>query len=241
MAPTRSTVTTTSTCPPSSSDVSSLDLLVAERLAAVRDRIERAGGHEVTVLPVTKTFGIEACFAAFAAGCPDVGENYAQEVVSKLGSVDRPFGVHFIGQLQSNKIRQLAPIISVYESVDRQSLVTELAKRAPGAAVLIQVAASAEPGKGGCVLAAVPALVAAAQDAGLSVRGLMTVGPTSGEPETAREGFRAVRQLLDRLGLEVCSMGMTNDLEVAVQEGSTQVRVGSALFGERPPAGTLVR
>ncbi len=214
---------------------------VAQRLAVVRERIALAGGTEVTVLPVTKTFGIEACFAAYEAGCPNVGENYAQEVVSKLGAVDRPFGVHFIGQLQTNKVRQLAPIISVYESVDRPSLVTELVKRVPGASVLIQVAALAEPGKGGCALAEVSALVAVAQEAGLDVRGLMTVGPTTGGPEDAREGFRAVRQLMDRLGLGVCSMGMTEDLEVAVQEGSTQVRVGSALFGERPPASAPVR
>ena len=214
---------------------------VAQRLAVVRERIALAGGTDVTVLPVTKTFGIEACFDAFEAGCPNVGENYAQEIVSKLGAVDRPFGVHFIGQLQTNKVRQLAPIISVYESVDRPSLVSELAKRAPGASVLIQVAALAEPGKGGCALAEVSALVSAAQEAGLDVRGLMTVGPTTGGPERAREGFRVVRQLMDRLGLIVCSMGMTDDLEVAVQEGSTQVRVGSALFGERPPASALVR
>ena len=195
----------------------------------------------MAVLPVTKTFPFEACRDAFEAGCPDVGENYAQEIVSKLAAVDRPFGVHFIGQLQTNKVRQLAPIISVYESVDRLSLVAELSKRVPGASVLIQVAALSEPGKGGCALAEVPALVAAAQEAGLDVRGLMTVGPTTGGPETARQGFRVVRQLMDRLGLRVCSMGMTDDLEVAVQEGSTQVRVGSALFGERPPTGTLVR
>ena len=214
---------------------------VAQRLAVVRDRIARAGGVDVAVLPVTKTFRVEACFAAYEAGLPAVGENYAQEVVSKLGGIERPFGVHFIGQLQSNKIRQLAPIISVYESVDRPSLIVELAKRVPGAAILVQVAALSEPGKGGCPLAEVPALIAAAQDAGLDVRGLMTVGPTTGGPEAARAGFRAVRELLDRLSLEVCSMGMTDDLEVAVQEGSTQVRIGSALFGERPPPGALVR
>lgn len=214
---------------------------VAQRLAVVRERITLAGGIDVAVLPVTKTFPIEACFAAFEAGCPDVGENYAQEIVSKLGAADRPFGVHFIGQLQTNKVRQLAPIISVYESVDRLSLVAELRKRVPGASVLIQVAALSEPGKGGCALAEVPGLVAAAQEAGLDVRGLMTVGPTTGGPEAARLGFRVVRQLMDRLGLRVCSMGMTDDLEVAVQEGSTQVRVGSALFGERPPTGALVR
>jgi len=221
--------------------MTTFDDLVAERLAEVHDRIARAGGEGVTVLPVTKTFGVEACWAAFRAGCTAVGENYAQEVVAKLGSVERPFEVHFIGQLQTNKVRQLAPIVSVYETVDRPSVVVELAKRVPGARVLVQAAALDEPGKGGCLLADVPALVATAQDAGLRVQGLMTVGPTDGGPEAARAGFRATRAMMEQLGLAVCSMGMTGDLEVAVQEGSTQVRVGSALFGERPPARTLVR
>ena len=217
------------------------DALVAERLASVHERIAAAGGVGVTVLPVTKTFGIEACWAAVRAGCTAVGENYAQEVVHKLGAVPHTFGVHFIGQLQTNKVRQLAPIITVYETVDRASLVAELARRVPGATVLVQVAASAEPGKGGCPIEQVPALVAAAHDAGLSVRGLMTVGATTGGPEAARAGFRSVRRLLDSLGLAVCSMGRTGGREVAVQEGATQVRVGSALFGERPPAGAPVR
>jgi hypothetical protein len=218
-----------------------LDLQVAERLANVRDRIARAGGLGVSILPVTKTFGIEACWAAHRAGCGAVGENYAQELVTKLGGQLLPFGVHFIGQLQTNKVRALAPVVTVYETVDRLSLVTELAKRVPGAAVLIQVAPESQEGKGGCPIAGVPALVEAAQAAALDVRGLMTVGPTLGGPEAARPGFRAARSLLDRLGLSMLSMGMTDDLEVAVQEGSTQVRVGSALFGERPRLSTLVR
>ncbi len=104
----------------------------------------------------------------------------------------------------------------------------------PGARVLVQVDTSGEPGKGGCPIGDLDALVAIVRDAGLDLRGLMTVGPTDGGPEAARPGFRAVRAALDRLGLEVCSMGMSDDLEVAVQEGSTQVRVGSALFGPRP-------
>ncbi len=218
-----------------------LDQQVAERLAQVRDRISRAGGREVAILPVTKTFGIEACWAAHRAGCASVGENYAQELVAKFGGQQLPFGVHFIGQLQTNKVRSLVSVVTVYETVDRLSLVTELAKRAPGAAVLIQVAPASQEGKGGCPIVDVPALVDAAQGAGLDVRGLMTVGPTEGGPEAARLGFRATRSLLDRLGLSVLSMGMTDDLEVAVQEGSTQVRVGSALFGERPRLSTLVR
>jgi len=216
--------------------MSTLDEQVAERLHAVHERIARAGGSGVRVLPVTKTFPVEACWAAHRAGCPAVGENYAQEVVAKLGGGGFPFDVHFIGQLQSNKVRALAPIVSVYETVDRASVVAELAKRAPGARVLLQVSATPESGKGGCRLTDVPQLLEVALTAGLTVEGLMTVGPTQGGPEAARAGFRAVRELLDRLGLATLSMGMTDDLEVAVQEGATQVRVGSALFGERPPA-----
>jgi hypothetical protein len=217
------------------------DALVAERLAAVHERIRRAGGTDVTVLPVTKTFGIEACWAAHRAGCVAVGENYAQEVVGKLGGQTLPFGVHFIGQLQTNKVRMLAPVVTVYETVDRASLVAELSKRVPGASVLLQVSTAGELGKGGCPIDEVPALLETALAAGLNVRGLMTVGPTEGGAEAARPGFRAVRAVLDRLGLHVLSMGMTDDLEVAVQEGATQVRVGSALFGARPPLSTLVR
>ena len=218
-----------------------LDASVAERLAVVRDRIARAGGVGVAVLPVTKMFTLEHCYAAYRAGCTAVGENYAQEVVAKFDGAPPPFAVHFIGQLQTNKVRLLAPVVTVYESVDRPSLVAELAKRVPGAQVLVQVACMDEPGKGGCLIADVPALVQQAGAAGLTVRGLMTVGPTTGGPEAARLGFRAVRALADHLGLAVCSMGMTDDLEVAVQEGSTQVRVGSALFGERPYSAAAVR
>jgi uncharacterized pyridoxal phosphate-containing UPF0001 family protein len=217
---------------------------VAERLHIVRSRIQAAGGVDVAILPVTKTWGIEWCMAAHGAGCAEVGENYAQEVVAKLSSPDRPFGVRFIGQLQTNKVRMLAPLVQVYETVDRPSLVRELATRVPGARVLVQVAPvdfDDATSKGGCVMAEVPALVDAARTAGLDVLGLMAVGPTVGGPEAARPTFRAVRSLVDRLGLRQCSMGMSDDLEVAVQEGSTQVRVGSALFGERPRFGTTVR
>ena len=221
--------------------MTALDDQVAERLAVVRDRILRAGGTDVSVLAVTKTHPIDRCWAAHHAGCTAVGENYAQEVVAKFQGHTLPFDVHFIGQLQRNKVRSLAPIVSVYETVDRASLVQELANRVPGAKVLVQVAALDEPGKGGCPLADTPALVEFAQAAGLQVLGLMTVGPTTGGPDAARPGFRAVRALLDRLGLAVCSMGMTDDLEVAVHEGSTQVRVGSALFGDRPPVSARLR
>jgi len=207
---------------------------VAESLARVRDRIEAAGGDDgVAVLAVTKGFGAEAIDAALAAGCVAIGENYAQELLAKREAAARA-EVHFIGQLQTNKVRQIAGLVDVYETVDREHLARELAKRDPGARVLVQVDTTGEPGKGGCPLADLDGLVAIVNEMGLDLRGLMTVGPTEGGPDAARAGFRAVRAAVDRLGLDICSMGMTADLEVAVQEGSTQIRVGTALFGARP-------
>lgn len=219
---------------------------VAERLAGVRERIAAAGGVGVQVVAVTKTWGLDAVRAAATAGCDAIGENYAQELVAKLTDLDGPGTtprsvglppIHFIGRLQTNKVRLVAPLVDVYETVDRESLAAELAKRAAGAAVLVQVSTDGDPDKGGCAPASVPALVDRCRLLGLDVRGLMTVGPTDGGPEAARPGFRVVRRLLDELGLDVCSMGMSDDLEVAVAEGSTQVRIGSALFGPRRRTG----
>ncbi|MFN6119715.1 MAG: YggS family pyridoxal phosphate enzyme [Actinomycetes bacterium] len=210
---------------------------VAERLEAIRDRIARAGGRDVRVVGVTKTWGVDAVRAAAAAGCDAIGENYAQELVTKLtGEADLP-PVHFIGRLQTHKVRLVAPFVDVYETVDRDGLAVEIAKRVPGARELVQVSPDGDPDKGGCALGDVPALVERCGALGLVVAGLMTVGPTDGGPEVARVGFRAVRRAVDDLGLQVCSMGMSDDLEVAVGEGSTQVRIGSALFGPRRTTG----
>jgi len=213
--------------------------VIGDALAVVRARLAAAGGAHVRIVAVTKGFAADAVVDAVAAGVTDVGENYAQEVLTKfpevarhtdLGGVD----VHFIGQLQSNKVRSLVPWITRWDTVDRSGLVEVIARHRPGARVLVQVNATGEAGKGGAVPQEVESLVHLAQGAGLRVEGLMTVGPTRGGPEAARPGFALVRGLVDRLGLEVCSMGMSDDLEVAVAEGSTEVRVGSALFGARP-------
>lgn len=212
---------------------------VAHNVHDIRERIAAAGGLDVRLVAVTKTFGPDAVRAAMAAGCDAIGENYAQELVAKLDQVEPRPEVHFIGQLQSNKVRVVAPLVSVYETVDRESLAVEIARRHPGAVVLVQVRPDAgradAAAKGGCAPEEVSALVDRAGSLGLDVAGLMTVGPTHGGPEAARPGFREVRSLVDRLGLRICSMGMSDDLEIAVQEGSTQVRIGSALFGPRPP------
>jgi pyridoxal phosphate enzyme (YggS family) len=184
---------------------------------------------------VTKGFGPDAVTAAAAAGCRMIGENYAQELLTKRpAAVAAEVDVHFIGRLQSNKVRRVADTVAVWETVDRPALVDEIARRAPGATVLLQVNATGEPAKGGCPPDELAALLAHARAAGLVVDGLMAVGPTEGGAEAARPGFRLVRRLVDELALRTCSMGMTDDLEIAVEEGSTRVRLGTALFGPRP-------
>jgi PLP dependent protein len=205
-------------------------------LRALIDAVERPWGHRIAVVGVTKGFGAEAIDAAVAGGCDAIGENYAQELLDKRRSIERLRPeVHFIGRLQRNKVRQLVGLVDVWSSLDRASVIDEVAKRAPGARVLVQVDTSGDPAKGGCDAADVPALVDRAIERGLVVRGLMAVGPTGRDVEAARPGFRQVRALVDRLDLDECSMGMSADLEIAVEEGSTQVRVGTALFGSRPP------
>lgn len=211
---------------------------VSEAVATLRNRIAEAGGIDVALIAVTKTFGSETWQFAKAAGCEGVGENYAQEVVRKAAEVpvaDR-LPVHFIGQLQSNKIKQLAGIVDVWQSVDRLSLLTEIAKRSTrsGASVMIQVNVTGEQGKGGCEPALVGELTRAALDLGVDVAGLMAVGPTNEDPMMTRGAFRMLRALVNDHGLRHCSMGMSGDLDIAVEEGSTMVRVGSALFGKRP-------
>lgn len=213
--------------------------MISDALAAVRARLAAAGGPQVTVVGVTKGFGPDVVAAALEAGLKHLGESYSQEVVAKYPELTQHASlvgvdVHFIGRLQSNKVRSLAPWITRWDSLDRVSVIDEVARRRPGARVLIQVNATGESEKGGAHPDDVAGLVDRARSRGLVVEGLMTVGPTRGGPEAARPGFARVRSLVDALGLVVCSMGMSDDLEVAVAEGSTEVRVGSALFGARP-------
>ncbi len=220
---------------------------VAERLAEVRERIAAAGRdpREVVVVAVTKGFGPDAVDAAGAAGIGDVGENFAQELAGKweaTGGTNAARRWHFLGRVQRNKVRVIAPAVHLWQGVDRAAAGEEIARRAPGAGVLVQVnididiqEAAGDDRRNGCQLDEVPALVERLDELGLHVRGLMAVGP-AGPPELARPGFRTVVALADRLGLPERSMGMTDDLGVAVEEGSTMVRVGRGLFGARPSA-----
>lgn len=208
---------------------------VAARLDGVRRRIEAAGGDPgtVRVVGVTKGFDASAVAAARGAGLLDLGESYAQELRVKADAGGADVRWHWVGRLQRNKVRQVAGLVALWHSVDRPELGAEIARRAPGAAVLAQVNTSGERSKGGIAPGAAAGLVADLRADGLDVRGLMTVAEQG--PEAARRCFRALRGLADDLGLPERSMGMSDDLEAAVAEGATLVRIGTALFGPRSP------
>lgn len=207
---------------------------VASRVHDVREQITAAGGVHVQLIAVTKTFGLDAITAAYAAGCDGIGENYAQELHTKAeqGLPDIP--VHFIGAIQSNKVKVVAPYVSLWHTIDRASVIAELAKRVPGARILLQVNTTEEATKGGLAPTEVESMCTVAGEAGLHVEGLMTIGPTHGSVAEQEKAFRLLRGLADGLHLQHCSMGMSDDFPVAVACGSTMVRVGSRLFGARP-------
>jgi hypothetical protein len=213
--------------------------VVAARLEAVRARIERAGRDPagVRIVAVTKGFGPDAVRAALDGGVADIGENYASELLSTRAALAAQRATarvcwHYLGAVQRRRVRDLAPVVSWWETVARAREGEAIATHAPGATVLVQVDTTGRPGRNGVVPSAVADLVARLRADGLDVRGLMTVGPP-GDPEAARPGFRTTARLARDLGLAEVSMGMTADLEVALDEGATVVRVGRALFGER--------
>lgn len=211
------------------------------RLQEIRDRIEAHADGPVTLVAVSKAQPIEAVAAALSLGLTAFGENYAQELAAKhaiiaADRIDAPAATdpewHFIGQLQTNKVRQIADIVSCWQSVDRLKVGREIAKRAPGAAVYAQVNLSGDPGKAGCDHDKVEPLVESLIELGLRVQGLMGVG-TAADDAATTAGFVRLVETADRLGLAVRSMGMSADLDLALTAGSTMVRVGSALFGPR--------
>ncbi len=214
-----------------------------DRLDEVRRRIGASSPDpgSVRMVAVTKGFGPEAPRMALAAGLTELGENYADELVVKAGQVaggDRGAGQpvwHFLGSVQRNKVARLAPLVSWWQGIHRLEEGQAIARRRPGSSVLVQVDVAGLPGRGGCPPDGVAELVAALRDEDLAVAGLMAVGPP-GPPEASRAGFSLVSSMADTLELPVRSMGMSDDLEVALAEGSTMVRVGRALFGDRAPA-----
>lgn len=212
--------------------------VVAERLEAVRRRIADAGADpaSVRIVAVTKGFDVSAVRSALGAGIEDVGENYGAELLDKaagLGAGAAAVRWHYLGAVQRRKVRDLAPVVRVWHALARLVEGEAIAARAPGTAVLVEVDAGGVPGRPGVSWEEAPALVEQLRALELDVRGFMAVGPP-GAPETARPAFRRLAALAGSLGLPELSMGMSDDLEVAVSEGATMVRVGRALFGPRP-------
>jgi pyridoxal phosphate enzyme (YggS family) len=217
------------------------------RAAEVRERIAAAverGGHSqrVTIVAVTKTHGPEAVRAAWDAGIADVGENRVQEATSKMREIDLPVRWHLIGHLQRNKVKSLEGF-SLVHSIDSARLADAVsdfgvARGAP-VDVLVQVNVVGEESKGGFNLAELPAEAGRFHErAGVRVLGVMTMAPLDADEATLRRvfaGARSARELLCEAGLPATelSMGMSNDYEVAVEEGATMVRLGTILFGAR--------
>ena len=215
---------------------------LAERLAAARARIlaaaERARRDPagITLLAVTKVFPAAAIQQAYALGLREFGENYVQEFAVKAPEVRNLAGAHFhlIGHLQSNKSGLAAELFDTIQTVDSPKLARRLEAAGRKLEVMLEVKLSGEAAKSGADPEALPELIAAVRECPhLTLTGLMTMPPWSDDPEAARPHFRRLRELAGRHGLNGLSMGMSHDLETAIEEGSTCVRVGTALFGAR--------
>ncbi len=215
---------------------------IAQRIALIRERVaraaERAGRSpaEVTIVAVSKTFPTQAIEEAVAAGIAHIGENRVQKAAAKITSLRHlPVTWHMLGHLQTNKAKTALELFDIIQSVDSLRLAEALSRRTERAIpVLLEVNVAGEASKFGLS----PQQVAETAEAiarlpHLDLRGLMTIAPWVSDPEEVRPIFRDLRRLRDALGLAELSMGMTDDFEVAIEEGATLVRIGRAIFGER--------
>lgn len=208
------------------------DGVLVERLERVRSDIAELAREDVEIVAVTKGFDSSAVEAAKRLGLTAVGENYAQELVEKA---DRLSGltVNFLGRIQRNKVRKVAELVDVWQSVVRPEILTEIAKRTSSARVLIQIQPDGDDSKDGVRPTELPSLLDLAQTLGVKVEGLMTIG-VLGDSEATRACFEEVDALADEYELKVRSMGMSGDYRDALVAGSTMLRLGSVLFGPRP-------
>ena len=217
------------------------------RLEAVRNRIRAAAERvhrdpaTITLVAVSKKFSAQRIREAYQAGVRLFGENYVQEFAAKRPALGHLDGArfHLIGHLQSNKARPACELFDVIETVDSPKLLKRLdaisGERRSTLEVLFEIKLSDEPDKSGAAPDTLPDLAAAAQDCRhLHVSGLMTVPPWSDDPEHSRPYFRRLAELARPYGWQTLSMGMSGDFEVAIEEGATVIRVGTALFGQRP-------
>ncbi len=204
----------------------------------MQERIARAAQsagrdpREITLLAVTKVFPVDSLLEAYSCGLREFGENYVQEFEGKFPRVVGLEGArfHLIGHLQSNKARKAAELFHVVQTVDSLKLARRLHEAGFRGEAFVEVKLSEEESKHGAAPSEVESLIASSP---LPLTGLMTMPPWSDDPEAARPYFRKLKKLADTHGITKLSMGMSHDLEVAIQEGATIVRVGTALFGSR--------
>jgi PLP dependent protein len=216
----------------------------SERIAAIRQRIAVAcerGQRDpagVTLIAVSKTFPANAVEAGWKAGLRDFGENRVQEGVAKAAELEKAGIVpswHLIGHLQRNKAKEAMQCFAILHAVDSERLLEAIeAAGLPPVRICLEVNVAAEETKFGVSPAEAGRLAAFARSLGrVRLQGLMTVAPRAANPEAVRPVFRSLRELAGDLGLGMLSMGMSEDFEVAIEEGSTHVRIGRAIFGER--------
>ncbi|MCX6344531.1 MAG: YggS family pyridoxal phosphate-dependent enzyme [Armatimonadetes bacterium] len=221
--------------------------IIADNLSAVRQRIDAVArksgrtGEDINLIVVTKTRSVAEIREAIACGVTDTGENYVQEAELKFGEIGDIVRWHMIGHLQRNKVRHVVEFISMIHSVDDEALAREISRRAEAIGkcidVLIEVKVSGEPTKFG--IGADEALRIAegiSQLSGIRVSGLMGMAPFLADPRETRPYFLQLKELWDKLPDEqrlYLSMGMTQDFEIAIEEGSNMVRIGTAIFGQR--------
>jgi len=215
---------------------------LARKIEQVRARIARAAAsagrasETIRLVAVTKVFPASVIREAYALGLRDFGENYVQEFEAKWPEVAdlEEARFHLIGHLQSNKAKRAAELFHTIQTVDSAKLARRLNEHGKPLDVLLEVKLSAEEAKAGADPGELPALVEAVRgQVNLRLLGLMTLPPWSDDPEQSRPYFKRLRELARQLGLEHLSMGMSHDLEVAIEEGASIVRVGTALFGKR--------
>jgi PLP dependent protein len=213
-----------------------------ERLAEVRSRIARAAERTrrdpagILLLAVTKVFPASVIRDAYEMGLREFGENYVQEFEDKAPEVASLEGArfHLIGHLQSNKSKKAAELFHAIQTVDSPKLARRLNETGRDLEVMLEVKLSEEEAKSGAAPEELPELIAAVRECQrLRLAGLMTMPPWSDDPEASRPYFRRLRELGERHGVAGLSMGMSHDLEAAIEEGATCVRVGTALFGKR--------
>ncbi|MGL4344115.1 MAG: YggS family pyridoxal phosphate-dependent enzyme [Cellulosilyticaceae bacterium] len=223
-----------------------------ESLAKIHARIERAArrvgknAEEITLIAVSKTYPVSAIEEAIANGCNMFGENKVQELMEKIPQVQEEVQWHLIGYLQTNKVKYIVGEVELIHSVDRLKLIDEIEKQSIKkqitSNILLEVNVAKEESKHGFLLEEIPEILTYIQ--GLShvkVKGLMTVAPYVENPEENREIFKVLKQLsvdiqkqnMNNIDMAILSMGMSNDYEIAIEEGANMIRIGTALFGAR--------